>query len=187
VNDVGNIVRENVPDSYRAGIELQLNTQLTQNWLWSGNATFSRNKIDEYQRFLDDFDSGGQQVETYENVTIAFSPSVIANSSFTYQTGDFSAEWNMNYVSEQFLDNTENISRSIDPYLINNLLFTYEYNDLSFIRGITASLQINNVLDEKYVANGYTFGWIAEDEEKSFNYYYPQAGRHVMANLQFRF
>ena len=187
VNDVGNIVRENVPDSYRTGIELQLNTQLTQQWRWSGNATFSQNKIDEYQRFLDDFDSGGQQVETYENVTIAFSPSVIANSSFTYQTGNLSAEWNMNYVSEQFLDNTENSSRSIDPYWINNLLFTYEYNDLSFIRGITASIQVNNLLDEKYVANGYTFGWIAGGEEKSFNYYYPQAGRHVMANLQFRF
>jgi len=187
VNDVGNIVRENVPDSYRTGIEVQLNTQLTQNWQWSGNATFSRNKIDEYQRFLDDFDSGGQQVETFEDVTIAFSPSVIANSIFSYQTGNLSAEWRANYVSEQYLDNTENSSRSIDAYWVNNLLFTYDYNELSFIRGITASLQINNILDEKYVSNGYTFGWFAGGEEKSFNYYYPQAGRHVMANLQFRF
>lgn len=187
VNDVGAYIRQNVPDSYRAGIELQFGTRLLPDLDWSANATFSRNKIDEYQRFVDDFDQGAQQSETYTDVDIAFSPSTITNSILSYNPGQFTAEWILKYVSRQYLDNTQNETRSIDPYLLNDLRFSYELDDLSFVKNVTATLQINNVLDEKYSSNGYTFGWIAGGEEQFFNYYYPQAGRNVLMNVRIRF
>ena len=187
VNDVGGYIRENVPDSYRAGIELQFGTRLLTNLEWSANATFSQNKIDEYQRFLDDFDSGGQQSETYTDVDIAFSPSTIANSILSYTPGNFTAEWTLKYVSRQYLDNTQTNARSIDPYLVNDLRFSYSLDNLSIVQNVTASLQIKNILDEKYVSNGYTFGWISGSEERFFNYYYPQAGRNILANVKVRF
>lgn len=187
VNDVGGYIRENVPNSYRAGIELQFGTQLLTNLEWSGNATFSQNKIEEYQRFLDDFDSGGQQSETYTDVDIAFSPSTIANSILSYHPGSFTTEWTLKYVSRQYLDNTQTNARSIDPYLVNDLRFSYSLNDLSIVQNVTASLQINNILNEKYVSNGYTFGWISGGQERFFNYYYPQAGRNILANVKVRF
>lgn len=187
VNDVGGYIRENVPNSYRAGIELQFGTRLLTNLEWSANATFSQNKIEEYQRFVDDFDSGGQQSETYTDVDIAFSPSTIANSILSYQPGNFTAEWTLKYVSRQFLDNTQTNARSIDPYLVNDLRFSYSLDNLSIVQNVTASLQINNILDEKYVSNGYTFGWISGGEEQFFNYYYPQAGRNILANVKVRF
>lgn len=187
VNDVGAYIRENVPDSYRAGVEIEIGASLVDNLEWSGNATFSQNKIEEYQRFVDDFDQGGQQAETYTDVDIAFSPSTIANSILSYNPGAFSAEWVSKYVSRQYLDNTQNQDRSIDPYWVNDLRFSYVLNDLEFVQGITASFQINNILDEKYVSNGYTFGWIAGGEEQFFNYYYPQAGRNILANVKVRF
>lgn len=187
VNDVGGYIRENVPNSYRAGIELQFGTRLLKNLEWSANATFSQNKIDEYQRFLDDFDSGGQQSETYTDVDIAFSPSTIANSILSYNPGSFTAEWTMKYVSRQYLDNTLTKARSIDPYLVNDLRFSYSLDNLSFVQNVTASLQINNILNEEFVSNGYTFGWISVGEERFFNYYYPQAGRNILANVKIGF
>jgi iron complex outermembrane recepter protein len=187
VNDVGNTVRENVPDSYRAGIELELGARLTETLNWSGNLTLSRNIINEYEYFLDDFDQGGQQRQVFEDVTIAMSPSVIANNMISWQQRGFSADLITRYISRQYLDNTESRSRSIDPYLVNDLVLSYEWAEVPFISNITASLQVNNILNERYVSNGYTFGWISGGEQQHFNYYFPQAERHVMLNLRFRF
>ena len=187
VNDVGNYVRDNVPDSYRAGIELQASAQLLPQLNWSGNATFSQNKINEYVRFLDDFDQGGQQTEVFDDVDIAFSPSTILNSIFSHRLGNLTSELTTKYVSQQFLDNTQSEERSIDSYLVNDLRFSYNFGNVPYVRTVTATLQVNNIFDEEYESNGYTFGWISGGQERSFNYLYPQAGRHVMANLSVRF
>ncbi len=187
VNDVGNIVRENVPDSYRAGIELELGAHILPNLHWSGNATFSRNKIDEYEHFLDDFDAGGQQSQILTDVDISFSPSVIANSILSFKTGSLSTEWISQYVSQQYLDNTQTRARSIDSYWVNDVIISYEFDRFPFVNNMAASLQINNILNEKYVSNGYTFGWLSGGEEQFFNYYFPQATRNIQANLKIRF
>lgn len=184
VNDVGGYVRENVPDSYRAGIELQAGVRISQQLRWDGNLTLSRNKIDEYERFLDDFDQGGQQSGIFRDVDIAFSPSVISGSMLTYNRGSFEAEWNSRYVSRQYLDNTGNRNRSIDPYWVNDLRLNYGFSGIPYLSSVTASVQVNNLFNSEYVSNGYTFGWIAGGEEQFFNYYYPQAGRNVLFNLQ---
>jgi iron complex outermembrane receptor protein len=187
VNDVGNTVRENVPDSYRTGIELQLGARITDYLQWNGNMTFSRNKVNEYEYFLDDFDQGGQERFLFENVDIAMSPSIIGNSILTYRSGGFRTEWVSKYVSRQYLDNTQTESRSIDPYWVNDLIIRYSWDTAPFVRSLTASLTINNILNEKYVANGYTFGWISGNEQRHFNYYYPQAERHAMFNVEIGF
>lgn len=187
INDVGNIVRENVPDSYRAGVELEIGAQLLPELQWNGNITFSRNIIREYVRFVDDFDAGGQQSETYKDVDIAFSPSITGSSTFSYTKGAFRTDWISSYVSSQYLDNTANPDRSLDAYWVSDLKFDYRIDGTAMLGSVTISLQVNNILDHKYVSNGYTFGWIAGGHEQFFNYYYPQAGRHVMANVKVRF
>ncbi|MFO7799066.1 MAG: TonB-dependent receptor [Rhodohalobacter sp.] len=187
VNDVGNTVRENVPDSYRTGIEIQLGARITDYLQWNGNMTFSRNKVNEYEYFLDDFDQGGQERFLFEDVDIAMSPAIIANSILTYRSGGFRTEWISKFVSRQYLDNTQTESRSIDPYWLNDLVIRYSWDSAPFVRSLTASLTVNNILNEKYVANGYTFGWISGNEQRHFNYYYPQAERHAMFNLNIGF
>ncbi|WP_372906145.1 TonB-dependent receptor [Rhodohalobacter sp.] len=187
VNDVGNTVRENVPDSYRTGIEIQLGARITDYLQWNGNMTFSRNKVNEYEYFLDDFDQGGQERFLFEDVDIAMSPATIANSILTYRSGGFRTEWISKFVSRQYLDNTQTESRSIDPYWLNDLVIRYSWDSAPFVRSLTASLTVNNILNEKYVANGYTFGWISGNEQRHFNYYYPQAERHAMFNLNIGF
>ncbi|MEX1268984.1 MAG: TonB-dependent receptor, partial [Balneolaceae bacterium] len=186
VNDVGAYIRENVPDSYRAGVELQSSVYFTPDFQWSGNATFSRNKIDNYSQFIDDYDEGGQAERQFEDVDIAFSPNLTASSVFTYRFGGLTSELISSYVSRQYLDNTQTESRSINPYWVNDLRFTYDIPNPPFVNAVTASLQVNNLLNEKYVSNGYTFGFISGGEQH-FNYYYPQAERNVLMNLKVRF
>ncbi len=187
VNDVGAYVRENVTESYRSGIELHGEVNLTENLHWLANATFSRNKIPEYTRWMDDFDQGGQQPVVFENTDIAFSPSVIANSILRYRIGNWSASVASNYVSQQYLDNTQSPDRSIDSYMVHDLQLGYTTGSTPWIGEIDFSLQVNNLFGREYVSNGYTFGWIAGGEEQHFNYLFPQAGRHLMMKVTARF
>lgn len=187
LNNVGAVIRQNVPDSYRAGIELQTGVRITPGLQWSGNATLSRNKIEEYTQYYDDFDSGGQVSQTYTDTDIAFSPSFIGNSIVSFSHKAFTAELTTKYVSRQYLDNTQTESRSIDPYLANDVRLSYSLGGWSLVQNVEASLQINNILDETYETNGYTFGYVNGGDTQHFNYYYPQAGRNFLARLSIKF
>ncbi|GAA5521783.1 TonB-dependent receptor [Aliifodinibius salicampi] len=186
INDVGADIRQNVPDSYRAGIELMAGIQLLDGLEWSGNATLSRNKIQDYTYYLDNYDTNNQETMTYENTDISFSPDFIGNSVLRYSMNNFSAEISTKYVSRQYLDNTQSLSRSIDPYLVNDLRLGYNWTAAPLFKGIDLNLMVNNLLDEQYSSNGYTFGYIAGGEEQFFNYYYPQAGRNFLFQLSFK-
>jgi iron complex outermembrane receptor protein len=186
INDVGGVVRENVPNSSRLGIELEGGVSITSNFSWAANATFSKNKIENYTEFIDDYDNGGQIERNFSDTDIALSPSIIANSILGFSENGLTTELTTKYVSKQYLDNTQNDARSIDPYLVNDLRISYAFTNLSFAKGITANLMINNLLDEKYETNGYTFGFIAGGEQR-FNYYYPQAGRNFLLQVKWEF
>jgi iron complex outermembrane receptor protein len=186
INDVGGVVRQNVPKSSRLGIELEGGVSITPQLSWAANATFSRNKIDSYSEFIDDYDNGGQIERMFTDTDIALSPSVIANSILGFSDGGFTSELTTKYVSKQYLDNTQNDDRSIDPYLVNDLRLSYSFTQLNFARAITANLMVNNLLDAKYETNGYTFGFVAGGEQR-FNYYYPQAGRNFLLQIKWEF
>ena len=191
INDVGEIVRENIPESYRIGLELQAGYSLNQNLSLSANATFSQNKITKYTQFTDQYDTDfnylGQKKTVYKDTDIAFSPSVITNGIIGYQTGGLNAELISKYVSRQYLDNTQTQSRSIDPYFVNDLRLSYSLNQVSLLEGITATLQVNNLFNHEYETNGYTFGWLQDGDPVNFNYYYPQAGTNFLFQLTWSF
>ncbi len=187
INDVGQAIRTNVPDSYRAGIELEGGVRFLP-WLeWSGNVTLSRNRINEYTEFIDNFDTGEQESITYTDTDIALSPEVITASRFRLTHGGFSADIMSQFVSRQYLDNSSRRDRSIDPYFVTDLRLNYRTTMLPYVRSADLSFQVNNVFNELYETNGYTFGFIAGSEKQRFNYYYPQAERNVLAQLRLNF
>nr|NIT61036.1 TonB-dependent receptor [Fodinibius sp.]NIV15761.1 TonB-dependent receptor [Fodinibius sp.]NIY29617.1 TonB-dependent receptor [Fodinibius sp.] len=161
--------------------------QLLENLEWSGNATFSRNKIEEYTYYLDNYDTGSQQSTTYTDTDIAFSPGFVGNSTLRFNYKGFAASLNTKYVSKQYLDNTQTESRTLDPYLVNDLRLSYNWNTTPLLNSLEATLKVNNIFDEMYESNGYTYGYIAGGERQFFNFYYPQAGRNIMLQLSFNF
>ncbi len=186
VNDVGAYTRVNVPNSYRAGIELEAGYKICKSLSFAANATYSRNKIKNYLEYLDDYDNGGQVINIYTNTDIAFSPSIISAASLTYKCEKgFSATLTEKYVGQQYLDNTSSDSRKLDAYAITNLRLSYAFKP-KFFKEITTSILINNLFNTKYSSNGYSYGYIYGGTQY-FNYFYPQAGINILGMIDLKF
>ena len=191
LNDVGAFVRTNAGKSHRMGIELQGMMKLSNKLLWNANLTVSRNKIDAYTEILEDYGSdfsGFNLVEhTYKDTDIAFSPSLIAGSSLSllpFKNAEFTLL--TKYVGKQYLDNTQNDARSIAAYLVNDLRLSYSWKP-TFLKEVNFSFLVNNILDEQYESNGFTYGYLAGPAEYRENFYYPQAGRNFMGMIAIKF
>lgn len=184
VNDVGAPIRVNVPNSYRMGIELAGAYQLTEDLIWSANLTLSRNKIDQFSEIV--FASFGEIQHT--NSDISFSPNVISASDISYSPIDgFTLQLLTKYVGKQFLDNTSNDDRAIDAYLTNDVRLSYDFA-VGDIKNIGISLLVNNVLNEEYSSNGYTWGYYyGADQLYQQNNYYPQAGTNFLLGVSMKF
>lgn len=185
INDVGAYTRTNIPNSYRAGIELQGNIKIA-NWInLAANISFSANKIKNYTDLVDDFDNGGTKAYHYEKTDIAFSPSVVAGSAINFIPVK-NAEISLlsKYVDRQYLDNTAQKSRSLDAYFVQDIRLAYTLIYKSF-KEISLVVQLNNVFNKKYEANGYTFSYISGGLTTE-NYYFPMAPFNCMIGLNVR-
>ena len=154
INEIGELMAENVPDSYRMGVELMAGYRFTD-WLrWDVNATLSRNRIKDYVGYVSDYDADTwddmwTQTEIHAgDKTIAFSPSVTVGSMIALDYMGFTATLQSQYVSRQYLDNFERKEDSLDPYFVNNLDLAYTFK-LPHLRSVTVGATIYNLLDEK--------------------------------------
>lgn len=187
INDVGAYNRVNIPSSYRLGIELEAGALLARQLRWNVNATFSQNKVERFTEFLDNYDTGEQIKNVYTNTDIAFSPTVIAGSQLLYTPlKGLEISLLSKYVGKQYLDNTANESRKLNPYFVNDIRLIYTIKP-RFMNEIAFTLLLNNIFNELYESNGYSFSYITEGQTTTENYYYPQAGRNFLAGVRLRF
>jgi iron complex outermembrane receptor protein len=187
INDVGAYIHTNVAKSYRQGIEAQVAVQPFQQLTWNVNATYSQNKIKNFKEFVDDYDNGVQQLNTFKTSDIAFSPNIIAGSTITFEAfKNFRISLITKYVGEQFLDNTSSSDKKLDAFFVNDVRINYTIKT-KFIKEIGIILSINNILNEQYESNGYTYGYIAGGERVTENFYYPQAGINFMGGVSLKF
>lgn len=186
INDVGAYARTNIPDSYRMGIELSANQKIGQAIRAIGNLTLSRNRINDFVEYYDDYDNGGQKEIHHGNTDISFSPSVIAGLSLEW-TPVKGLQFNIpaKFVSRQYLDNTSNKERSLDPYYVQDLRASYTIKG-NLIKEGSLILQVNNVFNKKYEPNGYTYSYLYGGTVTTENYYYPMAGTNLMVGLNIR-
>ena len=187
INNVGAAIMTNVPDSYRAGIELVTSIGITK-WLdWNANATFSQNKIKNFTAYIDDWTTWAQREEVIGTTDISFSPNTIISSDFVFKpTNGLSVSLLTKYVGKQYIDNTSNDNRSIDPYLVNNININYSIRT-NFIKQIDFILSLNNILNEKYETNAWVYRYYYEDVEYDMNGYFPQAEFNFMVGVNLKF
>ncbi|MGM0944062.1 MAG: TonB-dependent receptor [Bacteroidota bacterium] len=193
INNVGAYIRENVASSYRAGIELDGAYQLSPVWTLGGNIAFSQNKIAEFTEYIDDYsvEEFQQEVFTYTDTDIAFSPNVVGSAIIEFNpTKNLSVNWLSKYVGRQFLDNTSNENRSLDAFFTNDLRISYSAQPRYF-KGLEVNLLINNIFNELYEPNGYTFSYFVPGgngrELVTENFYYPQAGTNFLLGVSMKF
>ncbi len=191
LNDVGGAIRTNVASSYRTGIEIDGAIRFNKSFSWVANLTVSQNKIADFGEVLYDYgvnyDEYNEVVRNYKNTNIAFSPNLIAGSTFLYHPiSNVEIGLLTKYVGKQYLDNTTNEKRKMDAYFINDIRVTYTVKP-AFMREISLSVLASNIFDMRYSSNGYTYGYLGGGAEVRQNYYYPQAGTNFLAMLALRF
>ena len=183
VNDVGAYTRENIPNSYRLGLELQGTAKLSGVMNVAGNLALSKNKIKEFTEFIDDYDTGKQLEVSHKESDISFSPAIVGGATINIlpvKNGILSLV--SKYVGRQYLDNTQNESRSLNPYFLQDIKLSYVIQNKLF-KEWKIIAQVNNVLNKMYQPNGYTFSYIYNGVQSTENYYFPMAGTNYMLGV----
>ncbi|MFL2587550.1 MAG: TonB-dependent receptor [Flavobacteriaceae bacterium] len=188
LNDVGTPVRENVGNSSRLGIELEGNFTLSRQWIWQPNLTLSSNRNHDYY-----FERDGKLTDL-GNTHLSFSPAVVAGNIITYQPeSKLRLALLTKYVGEQFMGNIDSDNSKLSAYTNSDLNIAYQFLPMRLFKSIDVSLLVNNILNVKYVSNGYfyTFDDDYSDPGKVTTIegsgYYPQAGINFLLGINFRF
>ncbi|SFI42917.1 TonB-dependent receptor [Halpernia frigidisoli] len=168
INNVGEFIRINSGKSYRAGIEIATIIPLSEKFLLAANATFSQNRNRDFTT-----DGGNLIGKTH----ISLSPDLLSNLSLQYSPlKNLSFKVQNQYVGKQYLDNSDDIINRLNDYLMTDLSAQYNFklkkNDFSL------NFLVNNVLDKKYVNNGFVY---------EGPYYFSQAGVNFMLGLSWKF
>ena len=183
VNDSSDALNVNVPTSYRCGVELMAAWRAVR-WLTiGGNATFSRNKIRDYVDMLADSPTYG---ENLGDMTIAYSPDVVASAYLDFHLKGFEAVMRTQYVGSQYFTNNEVAALSLDAYSVTSLDLGYTVKTKSD-RSVRFGVAVYNLFNAEYCSNGYGYSYMWDGERYDEAYYFPQAPLHCIANVTVNF
>lgn len=191
LSNVGYSIMTNVNKSFRAGAELTAGFMPAEFLKWDLTLTLSRNKIIDFVEHYIDYNTSDWSSE-YKNrklgtVDIAYSPSVIGSSDIAITLlPEIRLHFISKYVGSQYFDNTMNSKRMLDPYFVNNLMIDFEPG-IKQLQGAELQILVNNIFNTEYESNAYGGNWFEDGIEKSWSYYFPQAGINFMARLRLMF
>ncbi len=190
INDVGAATRINVPNSYRAGVELQGSYSFVK-WLNIGaNLAFSRNKIKSYTQYMDQYDANFDWIGTYSEqhtkTDIAFSPSIVGGATISIlPVKNLEIALLSKYVSEQYLDNTQSATKKLPAYYTEDIRAILTLKNKLF-REWSIIGQVSNVFNKKYEPNGWTYPYQFDGTVTADNGYFPMAGTNFMMTVNIR-
>ena len=191
LNEIGEPLAANIPDRYRAGIELMAGVELPSGFGWNANATFSRNRIKNFTEVLYDDDTYERWEIEHGSTSISFSPDIIVNNTFSYKHKGFDLSLQSNYVSRQYMSNAQQREHCLDAYFVSNLHMAYTFV-LRGVKSITVGATIYNLFNEQYESNGYAGSGYYTDSDGTrhrYNYagYAAQAGTNILGHISIDF
>ena len=184
LNDVGAPLRENIGDSYRLGLEVDANIILGEKFSLRPNIAISQNKNKDI--FID----RDGMLQGLGDTNIAYSPGLVAGNVLSYMPCDaMNISLYSKFVGEQYLSNTDTEASKLDSYFTTDFNITYEINMNSIVKSIVFSGLVNNIFNEKYVSNGYTYvdSWSTPGSSFEVQGYYPQAGTNFLLGATVNF
>ena len=217
INDVGAPLRTNVDNSYRVGIEFNSVVKMSERLDFNFNINVSENKIKSFTEYIDNWNTGEQEMIQYEKTSISFSPSFIASSSIicdilnktnNMSTSNLKLIFDSKYVSDQYTDNTSNDDRKIHGYVSHDLALSYSVKKNA--KEFKVKFLVNNLFNTLYSTSGWVYPFIssadlvdlndpyvieeADDDEiygnnQSYNQsgFYPQATTNYMIGIELNF
>ena len=184
IDDTGAYIRANVDKSYRAGLELDANISLSEKFSLRPNLALSTNKIKDFILTRDGV------TENLGDTDIAFSPGLVAGNALTFSpVENLRLSLLSKFVGEQYLSNTDTEASKLNSYFTNDFNLSYEILPEAILKSIVFSALVNNIFNEKYVSNGYTYLDNFSTPGNSFEVqgYYPQAGTNFLLGAMLRF
>ena len=191
LNEIGEALAANVPDSYRAGLELTAGVRFG-GFSWDANATLSKNRIQDFTETLyeNEDNTADTWVINHGDTHIAFSPSFIFNNRFAYSYKGFEAALQSQYVSRQYMSNADVKDHLMDAYFVSNLDLSYTFK-MRGVKSMTIGATVYNLFNEEYENNGYAgSGFYYDNGEKvRYNYagYAAQAPTNFLAHISLNF
>ena len=181
---MGDAVRINVPKSYRLGLETWGSITINKWIQLNGNVTLSKNKLKKYQDYIAMYDANFEFTR-YDTLRlnqseISFSPAVTAFAGLVIKPiKNFEINFNSKSVSKQFLDNTGSEQKKLNGYFVQDAQLRYSINKKT-IKKAELVLQVSNLWNKKYEANGYTYSYYYDASLVKENFYYPMAGTNFL-------
>ena len=134
-------LRQNIPDSYRAGLEIDWNWQPIEELKFGGQTTYMTSKVKS-------FTPGGTN-ETFTDVEHILTPDWLINARAEYQIGKYvTLGLSGRYVGESFLELTNQADLTMPDFFVANAHLTLNWKSHQL------DLRLNNLFDELYFTNG---------------------------------
>lgn len=191
LSDTGNAISVNVPESYRAGIEIQTMLKPCDWFEWNFNMTLSRNRIKNFVEYIYEDEWTNPISFDLGSTPISFSPDIIFNNIFSFRWKGAEASLESRYVGKQYMNNAKSEEAKLDAYFVSDLHLGYSFRHLKGIKELSVGFSVYNVFNAKYFNNGYAgAGYYVENGEKIiYRYagYAAQAPTHVSATVAFKF
>ncbi|POY40308.1 TonB-dependent receptor [Flavobacterium alvei] len=169
LDDVGSPIRSNSDTSYRLGLEVDATIQLSKKFIIRPNFTLSDNKNVDMNIGLGDV-----------TTNIAYSPSVIFGNILVYSPIEqLHISLLQKFVGDQFMNNFDSVESRLPDYFVNDLNIVYSIKPKTIFKEIVLTGLVNNMLNKKYVSNGYMWD--------VYPYYYPQSGINFLAGMTLKF
>ena len=191
LSDTGNAMSVNVPDSYRAGVELALGMRTCKWFDWNINATLSRNRIKNFTEMIYEDEWTNPIAINHGDVPIAFSPDFTLNNAFNFAWKGVDASLQTQYVSKQYMSNAKSEEQVLDAYCVSNLHMGYTFK-CAGVKSVRVGVSVFNLFNEEYENNGYAGAgyYVDENGEKQiYRYagYAAQAPINVMGSVSLKF
>jgi iron complex outermembrane receptor protein len=191
LSNVGYPIMTNVNNSYRIGAELTAGFLPSEFISWDFNITVSSNKILNFTEYYVDYNttdwSSEYKSKKLGTVDIAYSPSVTGSSDIKVKPLKvLDIHLISKYVGSQYFDNTMSNERRLDPYFVSNVILAFS-QVIRPVGKVDFQLSVNNIFNIMYENNAYGGNWYEDGKEKTWSYYFPQAGTNFMFKLGLTF
>ena len=191
LDDVGAPIRATSGKSYRLGLEIDADIQISDMVSIRPNAAFSSNKNRDFFAPIDG------NLENLGNTPLSFSPNVIIGNAFVFQPSqNFQVSFLSKFVGEQFMSNLGSRVSNLDvldSFFTSDLNFVYTIDTEKIFDQIIITGLINNIFDAEFVDRGYYFffddTWTNPGTTTTVDGagYYPQATANFLVGVTLRF
>jgi iron complex outermembrane receptor protein len=166
-------LRQNIPDSYRTGMEVDWSWTPVNKLKFQGQTTYMKSKVKTF--------APGGSSEIFEDVEHILTPEWLINVRGDYQLGKYLIfGLSGRYVSESFLELTNQRNLIMPDFFVANAHVTVNWKSHQL------DLRFNNLFDELYFTNGAPVD-VDFDGLIDGPGYLVQAPRHFFATLRLNF